>query len=145
MKKIFMTFLIVVCLSIPAFNNAVHAATVPTISIIGVTEGEKVALKTNNFPANKDFEARMGLIGTKGVNGILVGTFNSGAGGSMLINLMIPAALESENLIAVRLESTTGSYYAYNWFTNVTFGTHEGSVPVTDVVSIPTISILTKR
>lgn len=81
MKKITLN-IILVSLLIFASLSTVFAETIPTITIKGVTEDEKVTVTTENFPAEKDFEIRMGLMGTKGVDGILVGTINSGEGGS---------------------------------------------------------------
>ncbi len=61
-------------------NGPAQALTIPTTSIQGVTANDKVTIVTYNFPANLDFEVRMGLFGTKGVDGILIGTVNSGEG-----------------------------------------------------------------
>ena len=40
---------------------------IPTISILEVNEDQDVTIKTNNYPANKDFTVLMGKIGTRGV------------------------------------------------------------------------------
>jgi hypothetical protein len=125
MKKIFIIYAIVVSLALIPLSNAVIAETIPTITIQGATENEKVTIITHDFPANKDFVARMGLLGTKGVDGIVVGTVNSGEGGSLVFTFEIPSELENEDAIAIRLDSTTGGYYSYNWFYNNDFGTHE--------------------
>lgn len=133
MKKLTFSIFIVVVLALISLNGEVQAWTIPTISIQGVTENDKVTVQTYNFPANKDFQVQMGLFGTKGVNGILVGTVDSAGGGSLKFTFPIPTALVSENMIAIRLESTTGGYYAYNWFYNNTFGSHTGGTPIGDV------------
>jgi hypothetical protein len=130
MKKILLTFFMVLTLLLVSADFSVQASTVPTFSIQGVTEGEKVTIKTYNFPANREFVARMGVIGTKGINGIVVGSVNSGTGGSLIITFDIPLELSNYDLIAIRLDSTTGGYYAFNWFTNTNFGTHEGGTPI---------------
>jgi hypothetical protein len=132
MKKIIFALFIVLLLALTSAVSEVQASTIPTISIQGVTKAETVTIQTYNFPANKLFEVRMGLLGTKGVNGILIGTVSSGAGGSMKFTLPIPTALQSENAIAIRLQSTTGGYYAYNWFYNTSFGSHTGGTLIED-------------
>lgn len=63
----------------------------------------------------------MGKMGTKGINGIPVTTINSGVGGSFNATFDIPASLAGSNQIAIRLESTTGGFFAYNWFYNNTY------------------------
>ncbi len=128
MSKKTLTFLVIIGLVLISSVFTVEASTVPTFSILGVTDSEKVTIKTYNFPANRDFIARMGEFGTKGINGIVVGSVNSGAGGSLTFTFDIPLELGPLELIAIRLDSTTGGYYAYNWFTNADFGTHEGGI-----------------
>jgi len=129
MKKTFVIYILVFCLALIPISRAVYAGTVPTFSIEGVTEGKKVTIKTYNYPANKEFVARMGLLGTKGVDGIVVGSIDSGEGGSLFFTFDIPDELESKETIAIRLDSTTGGYYSYNWFYNNDFGTHEDGRP----------------
>jgi hypothetical protein len=63
----------------------------------------------------------MGKMGTRGIGGTQVTTFNSGIGGSFEGTFDIPAALAGEYQIAIRLESVTGGFYAYNWFFNNTY------------------------
>ena len=140
MKKIRLN-IILVSLLILASISSVFAETIPTIAIKGVTEDEKVTVTTKDFPADKDFEVRMGLMGTKGVDGILAGTINSGEGGSLTITVDIPEDLYDENLIAIRLESVTGGYYAYNWFYNQTSGSHEDGTPAEEPKADPIISV----
>lgn len=140
MKKITVISLLVVILALFLVNGQVQAWTVPTISILGVTQNEKVTIQTANFPANYDFEVRMGLFGTKGVNGVLIGTVNSGAGGSLKFTFPIPTSLQSESMIAIRLQSTVGGYYSYNWFYNTNFGSHDGGVSTGGITSSASIS-----
>lgn len=145
MKKIFIIYLVVFSLAFIPLSGIVNAGTVPTISIQGVTEGEKVTILTQNYPANKDFIARMGLLGTKGTNGIVVGSVNSGEGGSQKYTFEISAELQSEDAIAIRLDSTTGGYYSYSWFYNDDFGTHEDGVPAGEAPDTPTITVLSVK
>lgn len=140
MKKISFSLIIIILLSLLPFSHTAHAEIIPTISILGVTKDTKVTIETHNLPANRVFEVRLGLSGTKGINGVLAGSLNSGAGGTLIITCPIPTSLNDEDTIAVRLESTTGGYYAYNWFSNITFGTHEGATPIEQAVVSPIIS-----
>jgi hypothetical protein len=94
---------------------------IPTFSIIGVTKDESVTIKTNNFPAGRDFKVLMGKMGTKGVGGIEVTTIDSEDGGVFEQTFDIPEELQGDYRIAIRLESTTGGFYAYNWFFNTTY------------------------
>ena len=91
---------------------------IPTFSIESVVKNTSVTIETKNFPANDSFTVRMGYIGTKGINGIVVGTQDSGAGGTFSATYNVPDALKGQYMIAIRLESPTSGYYAYNWFYN---------------------------
>ncbi len=93
---------------------------VPTFNISSVASDSTVTVVTNNFPAGLDFTVRMGAYGTLGVGGIVIGTINSGSGGSFSATFDIPDALKGSYRIAVRMDSTSYGYYAYNWFYNNT-------------------------
>ena len=118
---------------------------IPTFSIKKVVKDTSVTIKTNNFPANDTFKVMMNYMHTQGIGGIVVDTISSGNGGAFEDTFSIPAALQGQYQIAIRLQSTTGSgYYAYNWFYNNTSGTGTGGggvVPVT-YTGYPTFSIL---
>ncbi len=92
---------------------------VPTFSIVSVIEDGKVEIRTSNYPAGVSFRVRMGLMGTRGINGTLVKTIDSGSGGSFTTTFDIPASLNGQDRIAIRLESDAG-YFSYNWFYNNT-------------------------
>jgi hypothetical protein len=94
---------------------------VPTISISSVQQGTSVTLQTYNYPAGQTFTVRMGKMGTQGHGGTVVGTLDSGAGGSMSATFSIPEGLKDDNQIAIRLDSNLG-YYSFNWFYNNTTG-----------------------
>ncbi len=145
MKKKSLTIIIVTILALMSHSITAQAATIPTISIVGVTKDEKVTVQTHDFPAGKDFEVRMGLLGTKAIGGILVGTVDSRDGGSLKFTFDIPAALCSKSAIAIRFDSTTGGYYSYNWFTNTTFGTHEGGLPADELTGMPSVIVVSVK
>jgi hypothetical protein len=60
-------------------------------------------------------------MGTRGIGGIEVTTINSGSGGTFTGTYKIPADLAGQGRIAIRLEATSGGYYAFNWFYNNTY------------------------
>jgi hypothetical protein len=97
------------------------SSTIPTFSIVSVVTDESVTVETYNYPANQNFVVTMGPMGTQGVNGVVVATTNSGAGGSFRATYMIPETLKGSYQIAIRMQTThTYPYYAYNWFYNNT-------------------------
>ena len=120
-------------------------AVISTISIVSVDPGKTVTIRTANYPANDTYNVYMNFFGTRGVGGTLVGTVNSGTGGSQTFTFTIPAAYQKENLVAIRLESPTSKFFSYNWFYNQTAspgvpntGNNPGTVPPG---TIPTFSI----
>ncbi len=102
-------------------KTAIAYSGYPTFSIVSVKTDKTVTIRTYNFPAHNTFKVMMNYIGTHGINGIVVDTIDSGAGGSFKATFAIPKALKGQYQIAIRLQSTSGSgYYAYNWFYNNT-------------------------
>lgn len=91
----------------------------PTFSIVSVVANQSVTIQTHNFPANEQFEVRMGFFGTQGVNGTWVTNTATNSGGSFTTTYTIPANLRGLSTIAIRLQSASG-YYSYNWFYNNT-------------------------
>jgi hypothetical protein len=62
----------------------------------------------------------MGAMGTRGINGIKVKTTDSGKGGTKTLTYDIPSSLRGSYQIAIRMQSPTSGYFAYNWFYNNT-------------------------
>lgn len=93
---------------------------IPTFSIAAVVKDVSVTINANNFPAGQTFTVKMGEYGTQGIGGIVVDSVASGSGGSFTKTFAIPAALAGRYKIAIRLETSNGYYYAYNWFYNNT-------------------------
>ncbi len=93
------------------------AVEIPTISISAVERDSTVTIAAKDFPPDREFRVTMGAFGTRGVNGTLVTTTDSGDGGDFTATYNIPAALQGMARIAIRLESADG-FYAYNWFYN---------------------------
>ena len=135
------------------FNNNTSSGTLPTpvpgftgistFAIQSVDKDNSVTIKTNNFPANITFTVRMGEYGTQGVGGTKVGSTDSGSGGSFKATYDIPDELKGEAKIAIRMDATSGGYFAYNWFWNNTSGVTPGPTPTpgSGFTGIPTFSI----
>lgn len=92
----------------------------PTFSITSVERDKDVTIRTKNLPANDEFNVRMGAMGTRAINGILITKITSGQGGTQDLIFQIPSELHGAYQIAIRLESPTSGYYSYNWFYNNT-------------------------
>jgi hypothetical protein len=114
--------IVAILLTILAFPGIAGAAAFPSFSIVSVVEDNTVTIKTFNFPAGDTFNVRMGAYGTLGIGGAIVDTQNSGAGGTFTASYAIPAAFHGDARVAIRLESPTSGYFAYNWFWNNTSG-----------------------
>jgi 5-hydroxyisourate hydrolase-like protein (transthyretin family) len=113
----------------------------PTFSISAVKEDKNVTIQTNNLPANDNFVVTMGAMGSKGVGGYWVDKFDSGTGDSQSHKFTIPAQLYGSYQIAIRIESPTTGYYAYNWFYNNTTNGTTPAQPAPGYVGYPTMSI----
>ncbi len=135
--------MVLVATFLPQSVENVHASTIPTFSIVSVVEDSQVTIKTYNFPKDLDFKVTMGKYGTKGIGGVVVATTNSGEGGSLTLTYDIPAELKGLDRIAIRLEATSGVYYAFNWFWNNPSEAGSGTTPPSPGYSgIPTFSIV---
>jgi hypothetical protein len=106
---------------------------VPTFSIVSVEAGKTVTIQTSNFPPNQTFTMTMGPMGSKGVNGVVVGTLNSGVGGALKATFNIPAQYQAAYQVAIRAQTAHAApYFAYNWFyNNTTTGGTGGQPPAT--------------
>ncbi len=93
----------------------------PFFFIRSVVKDTSVTISPHNFPPNDTFQVRMNYMGTRGVGGILVATVTTDASGNLSsLTYSIPSALAGQYRIAIRLESPTSGYYAFNWFYNNT-------------------------
>ncbi len=141
---------VMVFIMLPASSTLLDAKSgttvTPLIEILSVNQDESVSIRTHNFPANTDFTATMGPMGTRGLNGIVVGTVNPGNGGSLDVSFNIPQELKGSRQISIRLQSPGAfPYFAYNWFFNNTSGgsTPEPVPPIQppSTIVIPTIKV----
>jgi hypothetical protein len=92
---------------------------IPTFKIVAVSRNNSVTIETNNFPASQTFNVTMGPMGARGIDGIYVGTLESGAGGQLTETYTIPSELYDHTQISIRTQTAHAyPYYAYNWFWN---------------------------
>lgn len=130
---------------------------IPTIAIVSVDADNTVTIRTNNYPPGQTFTVTMGPMFSRGIGGTVVGTFDSGAGGSLEKTFDIPDALQGSSRIAIRAQTAHANpYYSFNWFYNNTTdggddgngddngddgGTGGGEEPTTVYTGIPTFKV----
>ena len=95
----------------------------PFTNILNVVPDGEVTLQVFNFPPDKDFIVTMGPLGTRGIGGYVIGTQNSGEGGSFIVTYPIPPQLYGSDFISLRMESTTSGHFVYDYFQNHSAGT----------------------
>ena len=79
--------------------------------VLRVVEDEDIELRTSNLPADVPFKVLMGKSGSKGVDGIQVGSVRDGDGVVKAI-FDIPTELQGRSRIDIRMENeATGIYY----------------------------------
>ena len=106
----------------------------PIFSVTDVERNLAVGIETDNLPAGQTFTVKMGKFLTRGIDGIEVGTLDTGEGGVLKSTFTIPKELADLPRIAIRMDSDDG-YYAYNWFWNNSTGAAAaGDVAVEPVV-----------
>jgi hypothetical protein len=110
----------------------------PTFSIESVVKDQSVTILTNNLPPNDTFTVTMGNYGTKGIGGLVVDTTDSGTGGSIELTYALPSELLGMDRIAIRLQSPTTGYFAYNWFYNNTATATPTQQPTPTATPTPT-------
>ena len=89
-----------------------------SFSVSSVKEDEWVKIKTSNLPANVTFDVLMGKSGSKGINGIKVGTLRNSDGGSVKATFNIPSELDGRSKIDLRLENKLLGISTYVTFEN---------------------------
>jgi hypothetical protein len=132
MKRVIPTVIIMIFLlsfTMPVTAAATSVQAIPTFTILDVVKDQSVTIQTANFPPNDTFIVSMGAYGTLGIDGMVVGTTNSGNGGSFTQTFNIPSALVGSTRIAIRLQSPTSGYFAFNWFWNNTAAINPSPTP----------------
>jgi hypothetical protein len=99
-------------------NTGGESAAAFSFSVVSVKEGDTVRIKTNNLPANVTFKVYIGREGSKGINGILVGTLKDSKGGSVRSTFDIPDTLAKRSKLDIRIESKNLGIVQYLTFNN---------------------------
>ncbi|KAA3657213.1 MAG: hypothetical protein DWQ04_28755 [Chloroflexi bacterium] len=89
------------------------------INIEAVDPGRSVTFVTINYPAYQTFTVTMGPAGTQGIDGTVVGTFGTGTVGSLINTFNIPANLQENSEIDIRVSTAHAEpYCGYTTFRN---------------------------
>ena len=94
-----------------------QADPVPFISILSVDPGISVSFEAGNFPLKTSLTVFIDLVGSEGVDGVVVGTKKTDSTGSIQSQFEIPSEFKNASQLVIRLEGGSG-YWAYNTFTN---------------------------
>jgi hypothetical protein len=92
--------------------------TYPLTTITAVNAGESVTVSGTNFTKNDTYTVMMNWFGTRGINGVVVGTVSTGDSSTFEQTFTIPESLVSASSIAIRFESANTPYYSFDWFNN---------------------------
>ena len=117
------------------------ASTIPSTTIKKVVTDTSVKVKGSNFTTNDSYNVYIGAIGTKGVGGTLVGTQATNGTGEFTETYTIPAAYHGSEKLAIRWESPSSGFYAYDWFVNDSSVSSSSSTPPGGSGTIPTFTI----
>jgi hypothetical protein len=90
----------------------------PYIFIKSVVPNQLVSIQGYNFQADDMLVVTMGPFGSYGIGGIVVAETSTGSGGSFDATYDIPDELKGMGQIAIRFQSPSSGFYAYNWFYN---------------------------
>jgi hypothetical protein len=128
-SKLYRVFLVLTVLAVFGMMapQSVQAADGFFIDVVSAKADDTVTIRYRSAPANRTFTVRMDVAGNKAIDGIVVAQTNSGSGGNFEETYKIPAELHGKKTIAIRVDSTTGGFYSFNWFNNVT---HTAVLPV---------------
>jgi hypothetical protein len=76
-----------------------------SFSIVAVEGDEWVKIKTSNLPPNVAFKVLVGKAGTRGIDGVLVGSLANEEGGSVRATFDIPEELQGKSRLDIRMEN----------------------------------------
>lgn len=103
------------------FDNQTEPLPTPTFAVCGVIRDDIVVIRTDpSFPPNRNFAVMMNYMGTLGIDGYVVGGFNSGPTGVAVATYTIPSGLRGLDQIQIRAEEVGGPFFSYNYFDNQT-------------------------
>ena len=138
--SIIITIIALAAIAFPASASSVSSQLHPYINILEVEQDKSVTIKVYNFPSNDSFRVTMGKYGSLGIGGVVVDFTDTGEGGTFTVKYSIPETLSGYERIAIRLQSPTSGYFAYNWFFNNTAAS-PATTPISGYKGFPTFSI----
>jgi len=138
--SILITILALFALTLPVSASTSSSQLLPYFNILEVVKDQTVSIQVFNFPANDTFRVTMGVYGSKGIDGVVIGFTDSGSGGSFKATYSIPSTMAGYERIAIRLQSPTSGYFAYNWFWNNPTASPT-TTPIPGYSGFPTFSI----
>ncbi len=89
----------------------------PTLSVTDVKK-DQVQIKIANLPAQVPFDVYIGKAGSKGIDGVKVGTVKDDDGGGLKATFDIPSSLRDRSKLDIRLENKPLGISAYATFDN---------------------------
>lgn len=125
-----------------------YSGPVPFTIVTNVVANDSVTMNVYNFKINDELLVTIGLSGTYGIGGISVGLQDTGETGNFSATYIIPPELYGQGTLSIRLESTSSSFYAFDWFNNdssFSITDTTSTTTTTDTTSIPATSIPTSN
>ncbi len=105
-----------------SFNNRTSTPAAPhktiSIQVINIVHNKSVTVRFGRLPAHMRFSVRMAGLGAKLSSYQTVGSFDSGAGGTLVATYRIPRALAGSKLIILAVNSATQGYSGATMFFN---------------------------
>ena len=102
----------------PAATTSTYSAGLPGMMIQNVIAGKEVKIAFYDIPEDEVYEVLLNHYGTAGASGIEVGKLDTGEDETAVMSFTIPKSLKYDDKIAVRLQTTNGKYYIYDYFVN---------------------------
>jgi len=116
----------------------------PSFTITTVEMDKSITVSGSGFPKDTEYDVLMGVSGSFGVGGEKVSTQKTGAKGEFKATYTIPVNLQGAGKIAVRMESATSDYYAFNYFYNATYAEPVATTAATPKASATEAAVPTK-
>ncbi|MCC6957408.1 MAG: LysM peptidoglycan-binding domain-containing protein [Anaerolineales bacterium] len=150
----------------PTYTSPVNYQAVGTgwgFAIASVTQNSSVTIRTNNFPSNVLFKAKMGRRSGSGYEWVDLPDIDSGRGGRFEAAFTIPSQFHGTSQLVVRLiqNKKNGKTFTHDqWFSNVTSSSgtggrgvnyypynyyYHGTIPTIWIVSVVRNSSVTIR
>ena len=108
-------------------ETAVFVKAPPSITVLNVIPDQAITIQGDNFLPNETFLATMVLKETAGTKEVVVGSLETGEGGSLTISFPIPSELRGAGQLTLRLESKGSGLATTASFDNSPTSTSLGS------------------